>query len=260
MNIIRILNRMVKNHSVQHVFWAMFTQGLLSVVSFLIGFVIAVKAQKAEYGLYVLLFSIIGIFGNYQNAIVNTPLTILMRKQENEKTFIGSFALGQWIVLVPLIIIMIITAAVMSVFKDEFHLLKIASVLSLGIITYAWREFIRTLSYCLLKVKLVLKMDVIFTVVVFVFLAVLFFSGLISSYTAIIMLGAGYLISALMGYIEIGNHQKPDKESLKNAAIQSWRCSRWSLIGVTSGLLQHRGYLYVITLFLGLSIVGDTSA
>ena len=114
MNIIRILNRMVKNHSVQHVFWAMFTQGLLSVVSFLIGFVIAVKAQKAEYGLYVLLFSIIGIFGNYQNAIVNTPLTILMRKQENEKTFIGSFALGQWIVLVPLIIIMIITAAVMS--------------------------------------------------------------------------------------------------------------------------------------------------
>ncbi|HEX2957189.1 MAG TPA: hypothetical protein VHO70_10165 [Chitinispirillaceae bacterium] len=112
MAIVSKLKTVIFSQSVKHIFWSVFTQGMLSVASFVLSFVIAVKASKEEYGLYILLFNIIGIFGNYQNAVINTPLTILLRKQQDEKKFIGSFAFGQWLLIVPLILACIGASAV----------------------------------------------------------------------------------------------------------------------------------------------------
>jgi len=66
--------------------FAILTQSLLSLTNLIIGIVIAKYASKSEYGMYVILFSIIGLVGNYQGAIVNTPLTVLLpAKNAQEK-------------------------------------------------------------------------------------------------------------------------------------------------------------------------------
>ena len=78
---------------------AMFTQGMLSGVNFAIGFLMVKYATKSEYGTYVILFSIIGILGNYQNALINTPLTVLSPKKESteKESFLSGLGFGQWV-------------------------------------------------------------------------------------------------------------------------------------------------------------------
>jgi O-antigen/teichoic acid export membrane protein len=258
--IITRLFALLKKKSVKHVFWSIFTQGLLSTLSFLLSFILAIKSSKKEYGLYILLFSIINIFGNYHNAVINTPLTILLRKQKSQNSFISSFAFGQWIIIAPLILLVIIISFSWSFFHHEFTQLKIAAVLAAGIAGYTWREFFRNVCYSLLKVDLVMKMDFIFIAVVILSFGILIFTTIISSYTTILVLASGYFISAYFGYFNIGEHYSINWQSIKSAAAQSWKVSKWALIGVTSGILQHSGYLYVISITLGLEIVGDTSA
>jgi O-antigen/teichoic acid export membrane protein len=103
-------------------------------------------------------------------------------------------------------------------------------------------------------------MDLIFVGVVLILLVIMLFTRQVSSYAAITMLGTGYLVSAYVGHCNRNESYKPDWDSIKDVAAQSWIYARWSLVGVTSGLLQHRGYLYVITFALGLGTLGDTSA
>ena len=76
---------------------AIFTQSLLSLANFIVGFVVAKYATKSEYGIYVILFSIIGIAGNYQNALVNTPLTVLAPKKDpaEKDLFLSGLGFGQ---------------------------------------------------------------------------------------------------------------------------------------------------------------------
>lgn len=254
------LHGVLQKKSVHHVFWSIFTQGMLSVVSFLISIILAVKTTKKEYGLYILLFSIISIFGNYHNAVINTPLTILLRTQKCRSTFISSFALGQWILVVPLILVLIIVSFSWSFFHQEFTQLKVAAVLATGIAGYTWREFIRNVSYSLLKVGLVMKMDFIFIAVVLLSFGILVFTKIISSYIAMLVLAGGYFVSAFFGHFNIGEQFTIDWQAIKSTAIHSWKLSKWALVGVTSSILQHSGYLYVLSLSLGLEIVGDTSA
>ncbi|MBN1603707.1 MAG: hypothetical protein JW915_18995 [Chitinispirillaceae bacterium] len=259
-NIFSRLHGVLQKKSVHHVFWSIFTQGMLSVVSFLISIILAVKTTKKEYGLYILLFSIISIFGNYHNAVINTPLTILLRTQKCRNAFISSFAFGQWILIAPLIFVLITVAFSWSFFHHEFTQLKIAAVLATGIAGYTWREFVRNVSYSLLKVGLVMKMDFIFITVVLLSFGILIYTKIISSYIALLVLAAGYFVSAFFGHYNIGEHFTIDWQVIKSTAIHSWKLSRWALVGVTSSILQHSGYLYVLSLSLGLETVGDTSA
>src|SRR4030067_3120129 len=65
---------------------AMFTQGLLSLTNFAVGLCVAKYAEKSEYGIYVILFSTLGIVGNYQNALGNNPLTVLIHLKAGDET------------------------------------------------------------------------------------------------------------------------------------------------------------------------------
>lgn len=251
-----------KRQSFWHLFWAMFTQGILSVASFVVGFVVARFADKSEYGLYVLLFSIIGIFGNYQNAIVNTPMTVLLRKRDKNESskFISGFAVGQWLIIIPSTAILIFAGAVWSYFHHDMFVLKMMVILCSGVVAYSWREFLRTVSYSVLKIGLIVRMDLVFVFVILVSLGIMVLSNKVTGNLAIEILAAGYLISAIVGHIGISEHSRVGWKTIRSVAVEAWKCSKWAIIGVTSGLFQNRGYLYVITGTLGLETVGDVSA
>jgi len=71
---------------------------MLSGVNFAIGFLMVKYATKSEYGTYVILFSIIGILGNYQAALINNPLTVLLppKTSTERESFLSGLGFGQW--------------------------------------------------------------------------------------------------------------------------------------------------------------------
>ena len=148
--------RSLEKKSFKNYLSAIFTQGMLSLTNFMIGFSLARYSTKSDYGLYVILYSIIVMVGNYQNALVNSPLTVLSpQKNEKEKiSFLSGLGFGQWLFFIPFITLTLIVFSVYSFFSQNYILLKYIFILSFATSTFLFREFIRTINYSKLRINL----------------------------------------------------------------------------------------------------------
>ncbi len=247
---------------VQKILSAMFTQGLLSVSNFAIGLAIAKYAPKSEYAMFVILFSIIGIVGNYQNALINTPLAVLFHKKEStEKAlFLSGLGFGQWLLFFPVAILTVIVTATYSFIYQEFSILKYVMILSVATLAYLLREFVRSVNYSKMRIDLIIKMDVLFICCVATGLWLLISFQSVTSIYSITVLGVGYFLSAVFEYFLARDVYILDWQSIKKAFAETWQYSSWSLISVSSYMLQNRGYIYIISAMLGLSELADISA
>ena len=86
---------------------AILSQGILSVSNFVIGILMAKYASKSEYGMYVVLFSFIGILGGYQGGLINAPLMALVntKKEEEKRIYVSSLSAGKNFLFVPVLFI-----------------------------------------------------------------------------------------------------------------------------------------------------------
>ena len=92
---------------------ASFDQAILSALSFIISIVLIKTVSKVDYGYYAIGFSIALFLISIQNAIVNTPLAILLvsKKDNVKKKYTASLFYGQFIVILPVAFIGISAAA-----------------------------------------------------------------------------------------------------------------------------------------------------
>ena len=140
---------MIHNSTVRKITGAMFTQGMLSILNLIIGILIARGVTKDEYALYVLAFNIIQGTISYQNALINSPLTILSPAKEPSirSRFISGLAFGQWLYCLPILAIVLICGAVFCLFtKDLLRFIQLL-VLSFAVIASFFREFMRNVNY-----------------------------------------------------------------------------------------------------------------
>ena len=247
---------------VQKILSAMFTQGLLSVSNFAIGLAIAKYAPKSEYAMFVILFSIIGIVGNYQNALINTPLAVLFHKKEStEKAlFLSGLGFGQWLLFFPFVILTLIVTVTYSFIYQEFSILKYVMILSIATLAYLLREFVRSVNYSKMRIDLIIKMDILFICCVAIGLWLLIAFHSVTSSFSITVLGIGYFISAIFEYFYARDVYIFNWQSIKKAFAETWQYSSWSLLSVSTYMLQSRGYIYIISALLGLNELADISA
>ena len=241
---------------------AMFTQGMLSVMNFVIGFATAKFATKSEYGVYVVLFSILGIPGGIQNSLINNPCIVLVPKKlpEEKDLFITGLGSGQWLIFIPLMAFLLFAVFIYSNISNDRVTFEYGLVLVFSILASLLREFYRTLNYINMKILSIVKIDIVFVIIIIIGISALIFLDKVTSSTAIALLGIGYLISAVYAYISDDTKFIFNCSNIKKSFLESWPLSRWSLISVTSALLQNRGYIYIVTLMLGIEDVAEISA
>ena len=147
MLIVDAINRFLRKKTVLKVFGAVFTQGLLSGTNFVINLSIARYASKADYGKYVILFSILLIFGSYQNALFNSPFLVLHSKKKAGKQtrFLSGLFHGQWLFFSVFFFLALIFAYIYSRWFSVETAFSYTSLLSLFAFPYLFREFIRTI-------------------------------------------------------------------------------------------------------------------
>jgi len=240
----------------------MFTQGLLSLTNFVVGLCVAKYAEKSEYGIYVILFSTLGIVGNYQNALVNNPLTVLIHRKggEEKPLFVSGLGFGQWLFFFPLALLSLVIALIYASLQQDFTIVNYLLVLGLASSTYLLREFLRTVNYAKMRIHLVVKMDAIFVVSVALGLGILVGLDRVTSTVSIAILGIGYLLPSAFGYVYAGDLYVLKWESIRKAMAETWQYSKWAMISVSSYMLQNRGYIYIVSVALGLQDLADISA
>lgn len=251
----------LRGSTVQKIGSAMFTQSMLSIINCFIAFSIAKYASKNDYGMYVIMFSIIELAGNYQAALINTPLTVLapQKKATENVSFLSGLGFGQFLLLSPFIILALIISSIHFFIHQEIIMLRYVFVLSLAIPTYILREFIRTINYSKMRIHLLVKMDVIFVLFVSLSLFTLIVFHKVTSGSSITILGFGYFFSAIFGILYAKDVYDIQWKSIKKSFAETWQYSRWALVGTTSDVFKNRSYIYIVTAALGLNTIAEIS-
>ncbi len=250
-------------NDLRKIFTAIFSQGMLSVSNFAISIIMAKYTTKSEYGMYVILFSFIGILKAYQNAIINAPLMDLVNltNASEKRTYISSLATGNFYIFIPLLFLLVITVVMYSVINNSpSSYIIVAVVVSTVTMIFLSKEFVRTLLFVNMNINAVFIMDVLNTVTIFIGLTLLVYIDKISSLTAIVVLGSGYFVANIFAQRKNLYCSEKNNKSIKKALKENWNHGKWVFMGVTASLLQDRGYVYIVSIVLGLEALADVSA
>lgn len=260
--VVDFLTHFSRSRVVGQISGSILTQAVLSITNFIVAFSVARYAAKSEYGMYVILFSIMGIAAAYQGALINTPLTVLAPKKESTEKhlFLSGLAFGQWLFFLPPALLSIIIGSIYSFFHHDLSILKYILVLLAASSTYLLREFIRTVNYSKLRIYLLVKMDALFVLLIALGIGLLIALQKISCSSSITLLGIGYFLASVFAIFYAHEVYYLRWEPIKKALTETWQYSRWTLVGVTGDLLKTRTYIYIVTASLSLQILADLSA
>jgi len=241
---------------------AIVSEGMLSVSNFAIGILMAKYAAKTEYAMYVIMFSIIGFFGAYQNAIINGPLMVLInhKNEKEKKRYISSLAVGKNYIFIPSLFLLATTGVLYSaITNSRFYIMEIL-ILIIVVMIYLSKEFIRTLNFVIMDTYAILKMDLFNVIIVLIGMSLLVYCDIVSNLTAIVVLGAGYLAAYFFAKRKSPYPSSQNNKSIKESLKENWNYGKWALLGTTCSLAQDRGYIYIVSILLGLATLADISA
>ena len=236
-------------------------QALLSGISFLISIVLIKTVSKPEYGLYSIFFPITLFMVSIQNAVINTPLAVLLitKRGDEKRKYVGALFFGQYLLLFPLAFIGIIGGIITCYFNllesSESAIIVAISLASIGILC---REFLRAYFFANETPNTVLMIDVLYFVLITTlsFLAYTF----IQLDVAVIFFLMG-LSSFLAGIFFINrNKWNFSRSDIKSSYSENWKYGKWSLIGVTVTHVQSYSYLYLLGIIVSSVAVADVSA
>jgi O-antigen/teichoic acid export membrane protein len=241
---------------------AIFTQSMLSIVNFLVGFFVIRFATKKEYGIFVILSSITTIVGNYQGAIINVPLTVLLSKKQPEARdlFVSSLGSGQWLFLLPCGILALLCTAAYCFLENDFSFCKYLVPITFAAITYMLREFVRTVNYSKLRTDVLMRIDALYVSIITLGFLYLILSAHVDSVFSTMVLGAGYLFTTLFGLYYEPEIFSFNWEAIKSALRETWPYSRWAVVGNTSSIVFNYGYIYITSLLLGFDELAEIAA
>jgi O-antigen/teichoic acid export membrane protein len=235
-------------------------QAILSLSNFLVTILLIKFVSKGDFGYFNVTLTIISYFVSIQNALVTTPLIILLASKNKEQKQIFSSALfnGQLRAVIFIAILSIIVFLPLYLFDLEATVYLIGLAAGVSLIGILSREFFRTLSYAQEQAVRALKQDVLY---ILIYLLIIILSKFLYHvnvpFTVLAMGLSTILVYTFFNYKE---SVKVSREDIKNSYKETWILGKWSLIGVTVTHFQTYSYQYLIVILLGTLAVADNSA
>jgi len=258
----KTLKKIITNATVQKFAGAIFTQSILSATNMIIGILVARSTQKEEYALYVIAFNIIIGAMSYQNAIINAPFTVLApAKNDAEKNgFASGLYYGQWLIFLPLFFFILLGSAAYSLWQTDYSLIVKLIVLFSAILTCFAREYLRTIYYSHLDIYRIFIMDIAFTLLLLFIVCILYYIQQLSSIAVVLSMALAHSFSTVIGYKLYRCKFVANIESIKEAIKEAWHYGKWNILGTTVDTIQAQGYLYIVSLTVGLAETANMSA
>ena len=256
----QIISKLIKSKVVGRTVVASFDQALNSATSFGITLLLLKYVSKVEFGYFSIVLTIITYITWIQNAIINTPLTVLLasKSSEEEIQFSSSLFRGQNIIVILFSIISVSISLFIYFFYDNDIIPLIIAAASFALIGILSRTYFRQLSYAQEQPKKALKQDALFTL----FYAVFILISLLISYFNIVIVLVGMGVCNILVFTLYNVHESPKRsvKEIKAAYSESWKLGRWSLVGITVTHFQTYSYQYLIAIMLGSISVAENSA
>lgn len=239
---------------------ATFDQAILSAVNFAVSIILIKYATKSEYGYYSIAFSVLLIFISIQNAVVNTPLAVLLvtKKGASKRQYAGSLCYGQFLGIIPGACLGIAGIGLLSFFGLDSAKAYVAASVCIGAIGILFRDFLRAYFFAEENPAQALTMDAIYAALFLslVVLALVFFE-IRSSIIFVFMGISGLAVGVVFTRNRNWHYQI---QSIREGYRENWQYGKWALLGVLITHTQDYSYIYLLGGMLGSVAVADVSA
>jgi len=244
----------------RNIAYSFIDQALVSLINFAIGIAFIKLTTKEQYGLYSIYFTIILLILGFQNAIINTQIIVRAPKKNNSKrkTFITGLHNGQYLIALPLAVIICFIAWI--VYPKENTMALHTVIISIATIGVLSREFTRSYLYFLLKPSKVLIADILYAIALLVFTFLILNDSGFNAITMVIGLGVASLISSITMLAVVKFSIKTSLNSIVLSLKESWEEGRWALLGVTVTWLQSYSFIYLSAIFSGPDTTAELNA
>lgn len=240
-------------------------QAWLSGLNFLLALLFIRFADKAQYGLYLLLLSPLLLWQSVQQALLLSPFVTLypQRDAAGQRQVLRAL----WHAHAGLLLLAALTGLAGVWLYAQWHdqadgwlalAFALASVGTLG------REAVRQYQYVRLDVAAALSADLLYGLALLAGLALLLWLGQV---TAAGVLACSGLAGVLPFMLSRQRHREPALPiddartgALRGELLQFWRCGRWSLIGSSVTWINLSAYPYVAAYAFGVAATADIGA
>ena len=235
-------------------------QATLSALSFIIQIILIRHVSKVEYGYYSIAFTISLFILTIQNAVVNTPLAVLLvtKKNSERKNYAASLCYGQFLVIIPAVCFGLAVAVMLAHLGFDSTQVAIGAAVCFAAIGNLYREFFRAYFFAEQNSFKVLKIDTIYAILFLGAVALIYLLFHVSVAAIFIMIGICGLLASLV--FSWQQNWKYNLESIKQSYAENWKYGKWALVGVIVTHIQSNGYLYMLGALLGSVAVADVSA
>lgn len=239
---------------------AVIDQALLSALNFLIAIILIKTVAKAEFGYYSILYPIALFAISIQNAIVNTPFTVLLASKKNaaRRSYIASLFYGQVITVLPLLCLALLIIALLRWWGFDSMQSWLGAALCVAMAGMLCREFLRCYYYAQEQPQNVLKMDIYYIAVYFTLIALAYTYAKMSVPTVFLIITlSSLLVATPIIYRQRWSFQRI---AISESFRENWKFGRWTLLGVLVTHIQTYGYLYLLGALLSSTAVAEVSA
>jgi len=235
-------------------------QGLLSATNFIIAVLLIQSVPKADYGYYSIALPVSLFLSSLQDAVVNTPLTVLLasKKGAARRDYVASLCYGQFLVVLPAAGTGLAVLAVLRFPGLDPTVKAIAAALCISSAGLLYREFLRSYLFAEEDPLTVLKMDAFYVAIFLCLISILYLFSGIRVATVFLLTGASALLAALPFGRARGWRFPPP--SISKSFGENWLFGKWALLGVCVTHAQSYSYLYLLGIFSGSVAVADVSA
>ncbi|WP_028111732.1 lipopolysaccharide biosynthesis protein [Ferrimonas kyonanensis] len=235
-------------------------QGILSAFNFALNLALIKLWQPAEFGVYSIVFMLSYVLISLQNALINTPYSVLVPASDNPDHLRSTLSLSNGLFLVSLTLICYALLHLPLLQQDFSGNLAITTFFAIRLL----REFLRCRWSSELILMPVLVADLLFVVFFLVLM------GIWQSQHPLHQFSLEHLLwflslSQLLGMVYLLKQEFPLFTLTRWSALPRhyapiWDQSRWSLVGVITTELQNRGYIFIVGLAFGPTVVGFIQA
>ncbi|TKB48193.1 hypothetical protein FCL40_13785 [Ferrimonas sediminicola] len=235
-------------------------QGLLSAFNFGLNLLLIKFWTPAMFGVYSILFTLGFVFISLQNALINTPYSVLIPARKNPDALRRALSQGNLMFLVSLALLCLLLQLLPG-FNQSY---ASPLLITLFFVVRLLREYLRCRWSAELDLMPVMWADMAFVMLFALGGAWLWWQqgwGDFSLNQLLWLLCMSQLLS--LCYLlakEVPLLRPLGWRRLARVYAPVWQQSRWSLVGVTTTEIQNRGYIFVVGLLFGSAMVGFIQA
>ncbi len=211
-------------------FAAAIDQAWVSLLNLSIALVFVRFGEKSEYGIFVMLMSLVYLVQSFQNALILSPLaTLLPAAEEKEKATIKATALkAQTAFLMAASMIATTGFIIYDLFANDRIQVELIAAFVIAVAGISIREGMRSIQYCQGRAADALKANILYGGSLIILLALNFLLGEVDATSMLLLTGA----AAIFPFVLL--RESPGDLSFSKATWNRfWNFGRWGMIGAS---------------------------